>query len=334
MLAHRAAPSTHPASQAFDRVERRLVFDDAEPARLNPHTLAVVDRLCRWAARHGLASDDRVRRALERAQFNVLAGYGHPDAGEEGFFLTLRWCTWLFFQDDMLCDRKPEDGGVLGPAALAEAHVGLLAALRGDRPPRGDGLATSIHEIGREIVARGGQAALDRFVGVVEDYFWGNEWEALNRVRGEVPSVSAFVKMRLHAGAAYTAFEFWEIAEPFENPSRDHVAARELRAMANNCISWANDLYSLRKEIHEGNPNNLALALAAEEGRGVEAAMDALVERYNLEYAAFRRLWADLTALGVPGLDGYARRLHQWTLGNIRWSRRTLRYREELSMKA
>jgi hypothetical protein len=334
MLAIAAQPDpSHPSAPAFLGIERTFLFDARHDGRMNPFTMAVVDRVCAWAERHGLAPSAQVAKAMQRARFNVLAGYGHPDADEQGFYLTARWCTWLFFQDDLLCDRKPEHGGMLGPSELAAEHRVLLAALRGELPKNASPLASSIHEIGQDILARRDHAHLDRFAQDVADYLFGNEWEALNRVRGEVPSVSAFVKMRLHAGAAYTAFQFWEIADDFALPERDHVAAYELRVMANNCISWANDLYSLHKEVHEHNPNNLVLALANEQGCSLEAAMRETVRMYNLEYRAFQRLSADLHALGVGNLGPYADKLHGWMLGNIRWSRMTPRYRENISMR-
>jgi hypothetical protein len=343
MLAQSLHPRTcspdviDPASAAFRAIEGGFLLDERHPHPCNPHVGAVIEPVCAWAVHHGLATAPRVERALARARFDVLAGYGHPHADYDGFLLTTKWCTWLFFQDDLLCDRCGTNGGIIGPEALAAAHSDLIAALRGETPTPGDGLASSIHDIGRQIVRWRGQAALDRFVGTVRDYLWGNEWEALNRVRGEVPSVSAFSKMRPHAGAAYTAFAFWEIVEEFPAGDRlDHVAARELRLLANNCISWANDLYSLRKEIDEGNPNNLILALAREGGDDITAAMHAAVELYNHEYRAFLRLVGDLPRLGLArgamDLRPYADRLHGWILGNIRWSRMTPRYREGLTM--
>lgn len=328
-----------PASAAFRALQGGLQLDEPRPRPCNPHVGAVIEPVCAWAARHGLASAPRVAATLARARFDVLAGYGHPGADYEGFLLTTKWCTWLFFQDDLLCDRHGDAGGILGPAALAAAHRDLLAALAGEAPRPGDALASSIHDIGRQIVRWRGPAALDRFVGTVRDYLWGNEWEALNRIRGEVPSVSAFSKMRPHAGAAYTAFEFWAIVEDFPGGARlDHVAARELRLLANNCISWANDLYSLRKEIDEGNPNNVVLAIAREDGCDLPAAMRATVALYNREYRAFMQLVADLPTLGLGrgelDLRPYADRLHGWILGNIHWSRMTPRYREGLTMIA
>jgi hypothetical protein len=144
--------------------------------------------------------------------------------------------------------------------------------------------------------------------------------------------------MRPHAGAAYTAFEFWEIVEDFWVPDavRDHVARNELKLTANNCISWANDLFSFAKEIEEGNPNNLVLCIAEDDELDLEAAMRRAVELYNREYRAFCQLERDLPALGLGegdrDLQPYAARLHGWVLGNIHWSRTTLRYRERLSV--
>lgn len=320
-------------------IERGFAFGEAAPRAMNPHTDAAAGPVCAWAERHGLADGAKVAAALARARFTVLAGYGHANADYEGFVLTAKWCTWLFFQDDCLCDRPVAHGGILDPDALAEAHARQLSALRGVLPPGAGPLETSIHEIGREILEWRGPEHLERFAAEVSDYLWGNEWEALNRARGEIPSVSAFSKMRPYAGAAYTAFQFWEIVEDFDlGAGRSHVMARELRLLANNCISWANDLYSLRKELREDNPNNIVMAIAKERGEGIVQAMYDTVELYNREYSAFLQLCDDLPAFELAGgaldLRGYADRLHGWILGNLCWSRLTPRYREELTMKA
>jgi hypothetical protein len=339
---HLPAPSplatvVDPASAPFRAIEGGFDWDRERSRPLNPHVEAVQEPICRWAARHGLADSAQVDKALARARFTVLAGYGHPDSSFEGFLLTAKWCTWLFIQDDWLCDRPDH---VMAPEDLAPIHGHLLDTLLGEVPDPEQPLATSIHDIGEQILIWGGMEALERFERTVRGYLWGTRWEALNRIRAEVPSVSAFSKMRPHAGAAYTAFEFWEIVEGFSltEAEREHVVRDELRLLANNCISWANDLYSLAKEMREGNPNNLVLALARERGTDIASAMRETVAVYNREYEAFRKLAGDLGLLGLaePGLDlrPYAERLHSWIIGNIQWSRLTPRYREGLTMFA
>jgi Terpene synthase family 2, C-terminal metal binding len=328
------------APAAVDELQRGFRFAEATPRTPNPHTERVAGPVGAWAEQHGLADTRTVAKALQRARFNVLAGYGHPGADYEGFLLTTQWCTWLFFQDDCLCDRPAATWSILDPDALAEAHTRQLAALRGTLPSGAGPLETSIHDIGRQILAWRGPDHLERFASEVADYLWGNEWEALNRARGEIPSVSAFSKMRPYAGAAYTAFQFWEIVEDFDlgHAGRSHVVTRELRLLANNCISWSNDLYSLRKELREDNPNNIVMALAREREEGIVQAMRDTVALYNREYDTFLKLSEDLPAFDLAGprldLRPYAERLHGWILGNLCWSRLTPRYREELTMMA
>lgn len=324
----------------FRPVGDGLVYDRTRARPINPHTESVVRELGEWAAYHGLAVAPRVASCMQRSRFNLLAGYGHASACYEGFLLTAKWCTWLFFQDDWLCDREEGCGdGIMGPAALAQAHRHLLASLRGEQPDRACPLARSIHDIGQEILAWRGRTELDRFARHVADYFWGNEWEALNRVRRETPSLSSYVKMRPHAGAAYTAFDFWEIVEDLQlsDTLRASVPFAELRLMANNHISWTNDLYSLAKEVEEGNPNNLVLVLADERNCGIREAMRECVRMCNAEYRAFQALIADLPMLGFGGdndkdLRPYAERLHAWGIGNIMWSPATPRYAERSTL--
>jgi 5-epi-alpha-selinene synthase len=325
-----------PASSSFCRIVDALSVDRDEA--INGHIDAITGPLSAWAVEHGLAGEAVIADRLEKVCFNVLAAYTYPRAPREEFLLAAKWCTWLFFHDDWLCDRQAtEDEAPVSPGELAIAHRRLLRALEGQAPKGGDPLATSLYELGREALRWGGEEWMARFVFDVRRHFEANEWEAVNRARNEVPSVEAYTKMRPYAGAVYTAFDFIELVEDLDiDPTvREHVAFRQLALIANNCICWVNDLYSLAKEIHEGNPNNLVLALREERGIGLGEAMIVAVDMHNAEYRAFESLAGDLKSLGVNvdrDVRDYLAGLRAWMLGNAAWSRLTLRYQELLNM--
>jgi len=325
-----------PASSSFSRIIDGL---NVEPEReINPHVDAIVEPLGAWAQRHGLASEVEIARRLEQVCFNKLVAQTYPKAPYEEFLLSAKWCTWLFFHDDWLCDRhESSEQGMVSPEALAVAHRSLLAVLDGRAPDLNDPLERSLHEFGAEAKEWGGEEWMERFRDNVRRHFRANEWEARNRQRRIIPSVAEYIKMRPFAGAVYTAFDFIDLVEDLElSPEvRNHAIFRQLTLLANNCICWVNDLYSLAKEIFEGNPNNIVLALREERDLSLGEAMVAAVELHNNEYRKFELLAREIASLGLVAdrdLRSYLSGMRSWMLGNAAWSRQTLRYQELLNM--
>jgi len=328
-----------PASSSFHRIISALDGSDATvepPLRRNHHESALLEMLVEWARRHQLAGPTIIDR-LRQVRFDLLAAFTYPRCPREEFVLAAKWCTWLFFHDDLLCDRKPESG-ITTPQQLAIHHERMLAVLTGAPLVASDSpLTRSLAELRGELLRWGSEEWLARFIADVSAHFRANEWEALNRVRGLAPPVSTYVQMRQHAGAVFTAFHLIELVEDLqlEERVRRHPAFCQLAAMANNCICWVNDLYSLAKEILEGNPNNLVLALRSERRCSLAEAMALAVDMHNAEIAGFERLAADLPALGVPldaDLRDYLHGVRAWIHGNHRWSQSTLRYQDLLNM--
>lgn len=325
-----------PASSSFSRIIDGL---NVELEReINPHVDKIVEPLGAWAHRHGLAGEVEIARRLEQVCFNRLVAQTYPKAPYEEFLLSAKWCTWLFFHDDWLCDRhESSEQGVINPEVLAAAHRSLLEVLDGRAPNPDDPLELSLHEFGHEAREWGNKEWMERFRDNVYRHFQANEWEARNRQRRIIPSVSEYIKMRPFAGAVYTAFDFIDLVEDLElSPEvRNHGVFRELTLLANNCICWVNDLFSLAKEIFEGNPNNIVLALREEQSLSLGEAMIAAVELHNDEYRKFELLARELASLDLLAdrdLRSYLSGMRSWMLGNAAWSRQTLRYQELLNM--
>jgi len=324
-----------PASSSFCRIVDGLNVEHENA--INPHVETIIGPLGEWAQRHGLAEEEKIARRLDQVCFNVLVAHTYPKAPYDEFLLAAKWCTWLFFHDDWLCDRQVDgELGIVSPEELAIVHHGLLDVL-GGRAPSDDPLERSLAEFAGEVRRWGGDLWMERFTQNVGRHFEANEWEAENRAQARVPSIRSYVEMRPYAGAVYTAFDFIDLVQDLDiDPAlRSHDAFCKLALQANNCICWVNDLYSLAKEIFEGNPNNLVLALREEEGICLAEAMARVVEMHNDEYRAFERLAGELGQRGlVPERDlrAYLDGLRSWMLGNAAWSRLTLRYQDLLNM--
>ena len=326
---------------------RPMSFHIQAPAgqTINPHHEAAERRNIEWVLRFspGLAQDAGRLGRLRRARFSRLAAYTYPRVAVDELALICHWITWLFFHDDCWCDDSDVE-----EAALAVLHTRALATLRGDFTPEpGDSaLLHMLVDLRERMLARADDAWLGWFIADVDGYLQSTRWEAQNRRLGLSPPLAAYVKMRRFTGAMDTVFDCIELGERLRlDPAvREHTVLSRLRLMANNCVCWANDIFSIDKELLEHNAHNLVFVLRREHGLTLAHALEQAVAMHDAELRAFE--WF---AARMPEFSGelrqkfgaeteaavriYVAGLRSWMRGNIAWSWETPRYRGCLSMR-
>lgn len=312
---------------------------------LNPHHAAAEARNIAWVLRFcpGLAHEPHKLERLRKARFSRLAALTYPRVGADELTLLCNWITWLFVHDDCWCDDSDVD-----EHALTQLHTLVLATLRGEHEPApGDtALLHMLAELAPRMRQWADEAWMHRFTVDVDAYLQSNRWEAQNRRLGLTPPLAAYVKMRCFTGAMDTVFDCIELCEHLDlAPAlRDHSALSRLRLMANNCVCWANDIFSLDKELLEHNAHNLVFVLRREHGLTLAQALDQAVAMHDAELRAFEWSAARLPELGGefrrqygPGAETavatYVAGLRSWMRGNIAWSWETPRYKGCLSMR-
>ncbi len=312
---------------------------DPTAVAINPHVDAAEQHTIDWAYRFMLIVDDETSQTLRRVKFTYLAAGGYPTADLESLKLACDWCTWLFFYDDWYCDDAGSEVG-RDPIKLAAVHRRLLAILSGQARPQSDDspLAHTLSDLRRRLLQRAGNTWMGIFLRSVRAYFQANLWEVETRASGRVPPISVYTKMRPYAGAVHTVFELLDIALGQRLPValREHVMLQQLTLMANNCICWVNDIFSVTKEIQEGNRNNLVLLLRHEQGIALERALEQAVTLHNRELLGFLELEQRLPGFApdyVQPLNTFLRGVRAWIFGNLAWSRMTARYQECVNMK-
>jgi 5-epi-alpha-selinene synthase len=318
------------------------------PAIFEPHT-APINRHVETVEREGVAwvlryfpsvalSPGRLRK-LQAAKFARLAARGLPRAPQAELRLVCDWITWLFFYDDALCDDVAGAGPCDPLGRLQEAQARMLAVLRGAVPRDSD--EPLVHMLA-ELTGRTAEWAngefVARFTGDVERYFQSNVWELRNLIRGAIPALPLYLKMRPLTGAACVVFDLIELTRgvPLAG-SRQHAMIQQLELLANNAICWANDVRSLDKELAEHNPHNLVLALKADLGIDTDEALARAAAMQAAEEDAFDALvevLPDFVGLATPEVRGYVDDVRSFIRGNLVWMDETMRYRARLSMRS
>ena len=153
---------------------------------------------------------------------------------------------------------------------------------------------------------------------LMELHLLATRWQDENRSRGMIPTMADYRRLRRHSGAVYTCFELIDVADGIDLPAevREHELVEQLGDLANDVISWCNDLVSLRKEEHD--PHNLVTVLAHHERLGPDAARRRAEAMHDDALREFARVSAQL-ARYVDGLRFCMRGNRDWSLSSARY---------------
>jgi germacradienol/geosmin synthase len=304
----------------------------------NPHVAAARADLMQWVAATGLldpAAPGWTPHSVAEADFALLAALVYPELGESDLVLRARWCAWGFHVGDLLSHayralpsagreqlrRLPQflaDPPAQAPATPVERALAELWA---------DTSATTDPEGRQQIRA-----------AVLESVAAWQLWLD-NETRRRIPDPVDHLENRRAAfgGRLVTA-----LGRPAGHPhAADALADTSvLRQLENSALDHAalvNDLYSYRREIHDGvEHQNLVYITQSFLGCSRDAARDIVVDLaeerlHQFEQTARDKLpvfftdhrVADPTREAVLAQVG---RWQQYLAGNLAWHAGTGRY--------
>lgn len=298
------------------------------PKRLNRHAESAQQHTLAWVRHFGLVNEAAFLR-LQASRFGYLAARAYPDAGEEELKLVSDWNTWLFLCDDQ-CD---ETGVGKDPVRLAELHRRWLGILMGRTCSRKDGaLGRALWDLWQRLRTCSSLDWQARFVTSVAEYFESSAWEAQNRAFKRCPDLATYVKMRPYTGGLYTDLELIEITEKIALPLtiRRHPVLQRLARLTNDVVCWSNDVFSLGKELAQGDVHNLVVVLARQHGLKIQEAANLAAQMCNAQVKRFLALERRLPDFPSPHAEAVAKHLsvlRAWMRGNLDWALESARYR-------
>lgn len=298
------------------------------PSEINRHADAVHEGTVAWLERFGAFPGEKDYRRFYATRIGRLAARFHPDAPPEVLQLVSDWYGWMFYWDD----RRDESELGGRPGLLADVNERLLGIIRGKEPEEEGALAHALWDLrGRVIAEAPTEAWMRRFVDSVEEHFRSTVWEAENRASGTVPDVETYVRMRPVTGGLNVDTRFVEMAERARTDEVWwHPAVRRLVEASNNAVCWANDVFSLDKELRRGDVHNLVLVLRHARGLELREAIERVVEMHNAEVRAFAEAASLLAGDGrriEPDLERFVDVLRARMRGFLDWAEESGRYR-------
>jgi len=288
-----------------------------------------------WAEQMGLVQRGTPQMAaLSRAHFAGLAARCFPKVTAAQLRLVTDFATLVFFHDDLgdtVCGEHYERDD----ERLVRTHARMVEALRTGLAAADDPYLTALIEIRERLGQSIGAGWFARLANDLETYLQGVRWEHAVERSGRPLTLAIYRHMRPLTSAVTL---FVNMGAAFACPDDPTVGqqplVRELERIANNHISWGNDIYSYDRERAHGQTANLVVALARDEGLEPHEAVDRAIEVCNEEMAAFTRLEARLPALGIDGADPYVAVLARWLRGSLDWHAESFRYAETQSLTA
>lgn len=306
----------------------------AQPFRVRPVDADELQRgTLAWLKRFEVASADTLYRWVEAVQPGRLARHLHPRLDGAGQQIVSDWYFWMFLHDDR-CDASADGRD---PGRLVTLHGALVEVLEG-ADPEGAAvagvLAPLLADLRDRLGARASASQMARFRGALADYFEATRWEAANRARGSTPEPASYQRMRLRTSGVAVDTVLAQVLDRV--PQSDHPLAAELQAAADLAVCWANDLYSLNKEVQERDVHNLVLSLQAGEGLGLEAALERAAAMHDAQVARFlraRREIARVEGAERQRLERLAEALEARIAGNHAWSQGSSRYTAAVTVR-
>lgn len=277
-----------------------------------------------WARDMGLVRDGAQLQRLRQAKIAGLACRAYPEARRTPLQLAADWTTLFCLLDDRTeTIREPE--------VLRAYLAKLLDHFHGSARPSDDGIARAFEDIGERLRAEAPPRWVDRFASQLQALFAGFDAEVRNRSRDIIPPLAEYLKVREITVGVRVELELAELTDGVKVPPhvRAHPVFDALIARACNIIGWANDIYTYRKEIDDGDVHNLVVVAMQEHGSTFDEAVDWAVQLHNDETHAL-----ELALESLPRFDpvadeelaAHASALTSWVRGHLDWAHETGRY--------
>ncbi len=284
-----------------------------------------------WLKDFEVAPSETLYRWVAAVQPGWLAGHMQRSNDATRLQIVSDWTFWMFLHDDH-CDTSAAGRH---PRYLIDLHQRLLGVLAGDAAEPQDGaLATLLADLRDRLAVAGGDDAVPRFADATDRYFAATRWEAANRASNTTPDLETYERMRLLTSGLPVHTVLLETLD--DVPVSDQPLAKALYAAADRAVCWANDIYSLNKEVQEEDVHNLVVALQASHHLGLDDALERAARMHDEQVARYQQLRATVDEQEGPereALETIAQALEARMGANVAWSERCSRYRAAVTVR-
>lgn len=226
-----------------------------------------------WARDRGLVDEAGYRRLV--ASRIVTAGTGYYDRGglaELG--VVACWYVWFLLVDDYFDDTPVRGGSAAWQRRTGEFVDDLAAALDGHRIQAGERHGPLFAAVAEDLWPRTAErmpgAWRRRFTDHLRDCVAAFRWQAMVRHGAlPVPGIADYLTRRRFSFGSHIFYDLIEMVDSLSLPEAFYTGRtwHELMATTTDAMAWTNDIFSLPKDLADGERANLVVLIHAQ-GRG------------------------------------------------------------------
>jgi hypothetical protein len=291
-------------------------------SQISPYAAAVEAHTSQWAERFQIR--DEIKGYTE-SRFAYMTSRFYPTAEYARLCLANDLLVLLFLMDDVF-DNKNEE--TQHPEYLKKMLYACLEILHNNRSytlQTGGPILAALSDVWKRIRASTTTEYQQLFTADMLKLFSAVDWQNKNVNASRIPSVADYIESRPLIGGAHIAATLIELAEQVHLPKEvmAHKKIASLTMLCGHLGCWANDLYSLAKEMEHGDTHNLVLVMREEKKLDIENAINETVRLHNQEMIQFERIFHSLPSFSDEideEVYKYAFCLAMIVRGNIDWS--------------
>jgi len=300
------------------------------PSHINPFAEEATLHTNAWVQQFELHSGDAFQKYIGD-NFGLMTARFYPGADKNRLLLANDINVLLFVMDDDM-DNQVDRTDLTKTRNHFEAFISQCNQIL--RQPTvqlpSTGVFAALQDVWLRLIAISDTTWQQNFIISLEKMFQAGLWEYDNVVAQRLPTAREFYEKRQYLGAAHISTDMITVIENISLPEEilNHPSVVELVTLARNAVCWANDLFSLTKEIEHKDKHNMVLILQLEHNLTLEAAIEQTVIIHNDDMARFEQVAASLPAFSPSydkALSRFIEALANILKGNMDWSEKETR---------
>jgi hypothetical protein len=297
-------------------------------SRIHPDREAIQEHTDQWVMDFELIDSIDTLEKYRAQKFGSMIARSYP-YGEYADLAA--WCdlnTLLFIVDDNLDEQdniKDGDSFLKFVQGLLDVvERGRRCTIKKDGP-----VLAALDDFWQRMLYRSSDVWKQKFAQGIRDTFEGGLWQFNLVIKNERPDMDEYMKIRQYLGAANLATESLEVTGKVQ---LDEYVYRsplvyKLTEIARNTVCFANDLFSLGKEIDQGTGNasdfNLVSIVSHKKRFTIDRAIEEVALIHNQYIGEFIRISKMASIFDDDTnvrLERYIDCLRHFMKGNIEWS--------------
>jgi hypothetical protein len=288
-------------------------------ARISPFVSEIDRHTASWLQEFNLLQSDEAYDRFRKYKFAWMTARTYPDADLEFLCTANDLNTWLFVLDDLLDHVTPETASYREQKYLQQVITDFVNVLRYDKSidRETNPVLAALSDFWNKMRQLSTVSWQCQFTLSLKATFEAAVWEAENAKHQKHPSVFQYMQMRPFFSGANLGTDMLEVAAQTYLPIfvLQNEQFQKLVDLARRAVCWANDLFSLSKELAHGDDHNLVVVIEHEQQISLEEAIAETAAIHNREIALFNELRTQLPSFG-PNID-FAIQRHLDALGTM-----------------